>query len=132
MSAAALLTRKLDAAGIAFHQANSRRGNAITVAATQPNGFPVLLLDGDGGSIVGFAGWHEDIPAPEDAARCAWMGIVGLARLKVYSRGSFDYRWAAEFRSDGQWVVDSEVGLFLFPFWRRLRICYLQNQRLAK
>ena len=30
-----------------------------------------------------------------------------------------DYKWQLLHQVGGQWVVETETGLFIFPFWRR-------------
>jgi len=32
---------------------------------------------------------------------------------------------------NGKWVADRETGLFIFPFWKPKKVCYLQNNLIA-
>jgi hypothetical protein len=100
---------------------------SITIPPATPDGFPVSLHEQGDRYTVYFAGWHEEFSSEAEALDCFVFGLSEQCRLRVLSRGSFDYRWTVEHCRDGAWHADSQTGLFLFPFWRRRRERYLQN-----
>ena len=63
-----------------------------------------------------FNGWREDFQQPEEALDCFAFGLSDECRLKETRRGSFAYRWTVESKQNGEWVADSETGLFLSRF----------------
>ena len=101
--------------------------NSITVEPQQSDGFPVRLDEHGGGYTVSFTGWHEEFDTESEALNCFAFGLSESCRLRVLSRGSFDYHWTVQHLRDGAWHDDSETGLLFFPFWLRRRERYLQN-----
>jgi hypothetical protein len=101
--------------------------SSITVQPQQSNGFPVRLDEYSRGFTVSFAGWHEEFDSASEALNCFAFGLSESCRLRVLSRGSFDYRWTVQHFRDGAWHDDSETGLLVFPFWLHRRERYLQN-----
>ena len=101
--------------------------SSITVLPTSNDGFTVGLDVHQGRYTVSFNGWHEDFGKEDEALECFAFGLSDECRLKECRRGNFAYRWTVESTQAGNWVADSETGLFLFPFWKPKRVCYLQN-----
>lgn len=99
----------------------------ITIFPKTENGFDVSLRIDDCYE-VDFAGWHEEFSDPQEAFECLAFGLSKECRLKVYSRGNRDHKWTLEYLNEGQWEVDSETGLFFYPFWKPLSERYLQNE----
>jgi hypothetical protein len=92
-----------------------------------PAGFCVWIQERSDGCTVGFDGWHEEFTDGDEALDCFVFGLSTACRLRVFSRGSVDYKWQVLRRVDGQWVSESETGLLFFPFWRRSVQRDLQN-----
>ena len=115
--------RQLQNRGVPFE----RVAESIRYVPSESSGFEVVLSYGDGEFIVSFAGWHEPFDSADEALRCFMFGLSARCRLRVLSRGSFDYRWFVQARRGDEWVDDSETGLLVFPFWLRRRERYLQN-----
>ena len=105
--------------------------SSITVLPTSSKGFSVGLEITGMTHTVFFNGWHEDFQRQEEALDCFAFGLSDKCRLKEWRRGSFAYRWTVESQQDGEWVADSETGLFLFPFWKTKIIHYLQNDLIT-
>ncbi|MGH9962301.1 MAG: hypothetical protein ACREBC_35135 [Pyrinomonadaceae bacterium] len=105
--------------------------SSITVLPSSEAGFTVRLDFASSRYTVSFNGWHEDFEDASETVDCFAFGLSDECRLKEYRRGSFAYRWAMESKQNGQWVADSETGLFLFPFWRRADVVYLQNNLIS-
>ncbi|HVY69705.1 MAG TPA: hypothetical protein VHH73_07225 [Verrucomicrobiae bacterium] len=91
------------------------------------NGFRVWIQERVGGWTVGFEGWHDEFANPEVASRCFFFGFSPACRLRVFRRGSFDYKWQVLHRSEGNWLVESETSSLVFPFWRRPKTRELAN-----
>lgn len=101
--------------------------DSISVFPISDDGFTVSLVVSQDSYTLSFNGWHEDFQNKEEALNCFAFGLSSDCRLKEYRRGRFAYRWTVESKEDGCWVEDSTTGLFLFPFWMRKEIAYLQN-----
>jgi hypothetical protein len=52
-----------------------------------------VLSRGDNEFTVSFAGWHEPFDSPEVARRRFTFGLSERCKLRILSRGTFDYRW---------------------------------------
>ena len=102
-------------------------GSSITVPPQSPDGFPVRLDQHSHGFTVSFLGWHEEFDSQDEALACFAFGLSEACRLRVFSRGSFDYRWIVQYWKDGSWHDDWETGLLVFPFWLRRHERYLHN-----
>jgi hypothetical protein len=100
---------------------------AITASPVSADGFPVRLDERGKRYTVSFSGWHEEFDSQDEAFSCFAFGLSEACRLRVLSRGSFDYRWIVQHYKDGDWHDDSETGLLVFPFWLRRQERYLQN-----
>ncbi len=106
--------------------------SSITVLPMSDNGFKVGLEENENRFTVFFNGWHEEFTNPTEALDCFAFGLSDECRLKECRRGQFAYRWTVESNQDGQWVADSETGLFFFPFWKRAQVAYLQNKFISR
>jgi hypothetical protein len=106
-------------------------GSSITVLPTSDSGFTVGFEGSTGRYTVFFNGWHEEFNDAAEALDCFAFGLSDECRLKEYRRGRFPYRWVVESKQNGEWVADSETGLFLFPFWKRAEVVYLQNNLIT-
>ncbi len=106
--------------------------SSITVLPSSDTGFNVSLEVGPSRYTVSFNGWHEDFEDAFEALDCFAFGLSDECRLKEYRRGNAAYRWTVESKHNGQWVADSETGLFLFPFWKRAEVVYLQNNLILR
>jgi len=104
----------------------------ISVLPSRDSGFNVTLEVASGNYTVSFNGWHENFADPSEALDCFAFGLSDECRLKEHRRGQFAYRWTVESKQNGQWVADSETGLFLFPFWKRAQVVYLQNSLMSR
>ena len=105
--------------------------SSISVLPTSNNGFTVDLNVNQSQYTVSFNGWHEDFEKEDEALDCFAFGLSDECRLKECRRGNFAYRWTVESKQDGNWVADSETCVFLFPFWKPKKICYLQNNLIG-
>jgi hypothetical protein len=95
------------------------------------DGFEVSMqIRGSGAYNVYFNGWHEGFRDADEAIKCFLFGLSRRCRLKVFRRGSTEYKWTVQYQRDGEWVDDSTTGLLFFPFWRRRDVVFLQNALL--
>jgi hypothetical protein len=101
--------------------------NYLIIYPETKNGFQVRIDVGTSKYTVSFNGWHEEFSNPEKALNCFAFGLSEECRLKVHTRGNFEYKWEVESQKENQWVSDSETGLIFSPFWRKKKIKYLQN-----
>ena len=102
----------------------------IRVSPKNKKGFEVIFdCDVDNNSFVFFNGWHEKFSSDqiEDAIGCFLWGLTDSVRLKVKSRGGFEYHWTIQRFEKGKFRNMDWVGLFCFPFWRKKTVKYLQN-----
>jgi hypothetical protein len=106
--------------------------SSITVSPSSDAGFNVTLEISPGNYTVYFNGWHENFNDPSEALDCFAFGLSDECRLKEYRRGAFAYRWTVESKQNGEWVADTKTGLFLFPFWKRAEVVYLQNDLVSR
>jgi hypothetical protein len=109
------------------HAKFESNGNSISVFPISDDGFTVSLSINQDSYTVSFNGWHEDFQDKEEALNCFAFGLSSDCRLKEYRRGNFAYSWTVESKENGVWVEDGATGLFLFPFWMRKEVRYLQN-----
>src|SRR5215204_3167242 len=105
--------------------------SSVSVFPTSDDGFTVGLTVNRGSYTVSFDGWHEDFRDKEEALNCFAFGLTSDCRLKEYRRGNVTYKWLVESKENGEWVEDSETGLFLFPFWKKKEMRYLQNDLIC-
>ena len=105
--------------------------NSISVFPASDDGFTVSLTVHSDSYTVSFNGWHEDLQSEEEALNCFAFGLTSDCRLKEYRRGNFAYKWTVESQEHGEWVEDGTTGLFLFPFWMRKEVRYLQNDLIC-
>lgn len=106
-------------------------GSSITVLPTSETGFRVGFEGTIGRYTVFFNGWHEEFNDAAEALDCFAFGLSDECRLKEHRRGKFAYRWTVESKQNGQWIADSETGLFISPFWKRREVVYLQNNLIT-
>lgn len=92
------------------------RADYLEIPAQGPEGFRVWVQERPGHYTVGFEGWHEEFTEAGAAIDCFAFGLSPACRLSVFRRGSIDYKWQVLHQVDGQWIADSETGLFFFPF----------------
>ena len=104
--------------------------DSITVHPASSAGFAVALYQRDGGYTVSFAGWHEEFDSEAEALNCFAFGLSEECRLRVLSRGRWDYRWIVQHIVEGAWQDESETGLIFFPFWLRRHERTLQNHAI--
>ncbi len=98
-----------------------------TISVTPKDGFTVWLTESEEDCTVGFNGWHEEFSDKSEALNCFAFGLSDKCRLKVYCRGSTEYKWVMESYENGIWVSYSTTALIFIPFWRKKQIKYLQN-----
>jgi len=101
--------------------------NYIIVYPETKDGFQVRIDEKSSKYILSFNGWHEEFNNPDEALNCFAFGLSSECRLKVYTRGDFEYKWEIQSLKDNQWISDSETGLLFSPFWKKKKIKYLQN-----
>jgi hypothetical protein len=106
--------------------------SSITVLPTSDTGFNVTLDAAPGNYTVHFNGWHENFADASEALDCFAFGLSDECRLKEHRRGDFAYRWIVESKQNSEWVADTETGLLVFPFWKRARVVYLQNNLISR
>lgn len=105
--------------------------DSIEVPPTDPSGFSVGLSVRDGVYVVSFAGWQQRFERLSEAIHCFAFGLSSACRLRVEYRGDTPVRWRMEAQRDGDWVLDSETGPLLVPFWGARRIDVFQNRRAS-
>ncbi len=112
-----------------YPEADIRRaGDSISIQPPGDDGFKVELHVGDDRYTVVFdGGWHEEFDTEEEAVNCVRFGLSSSCRLAVTYRGSTPSSWAVQSRQGSDWKTDSVTGLLIFPFWRRPRAVYKQN-----
>jgi hypothetical protein len=99
----------------------------VWVCPRDKSGFPVGIHDRGRQFTIYHSFWHQDFEDPNKAVTCFMFGLTAAERLKVVARGNKEHRWEVETCVDGNWASIDRVGLIFFPFWRRPRIRYLQN-----
>ncbi len=100
----------------------------IEVIPNKENGFSVSFYDCGEEIIVSYGGWHEHFTDQESAMKCFQFGLSEKCRLKVYSRGNYEYKWTVQYLEGKEWLDYDTTGLIFFPFWKSRSIKYLQNQ----
>ena len=105
-----------------------RVDNSLSIEPENSSGFRVELRDYSTKFLVYLDGWHTDqFNTYEDAAKCFLFGLTAAARLLVKQRGRWRYWWNFETFADGVWAGIEITVLLFFPFWRRKKVYYLQN-----
>ena len=97
------------------------------ISVNPVNGFTVWLAENENGYTVGYSGWHDEFTELEEALNCFAFGLSNKCRLKVFKRGSYEYKWVVQALNENEWYDDSETGLLFFPFWRKKEVSILQN-----
>jgi hypothetical protein len=90
----------------------------------------VSLYDCGNELIVGYDGWHGHLRDAEEAIDFVLFGLSSRCRLKVFSKGSYEYKWVVQSFDQGNWSDKDATSVLFFPFWRRSTIRYLQNNFL--
>ena len=114
------------------------KGNWISVMPPDADGFCVSLLQDGEQCTVNFESWHEEFDDMNQALESFAFGLSEYCRLKVESRGDFDYIWTVQECDDtGEWFDCarfglSTTGLLVFPFWKRKRVRYLHNHLIRR
>jgi hypothetical protein len=99
----------------------------LEVPARRVSGFRVWIQERNAGCTVGFEGWHEEFKDEDSALRCFAFGLSTACRLRVFRCRGTDYKWQVLHQVEGDWVIDSETGLFILTFWFRREERELQN-----
>lgn len=108
-----------------------QEGDCLSAVPKGSEGFRVSLKAGENEYTVSYDdGWHDHFTDEKDALGCFFFGLSEQCRLKILQRGDFPYRWIVEYFEEGQWRMDSETGLLLFPFWRKKTVRIIQNKIL--
>lgn len=103
----------------------------ITVPSSGPNGFAVSLENGEHDEVtICFANWHYHFSDPAEIVAWFAFGLSTKCRLQVKKRGETEYFWTVQWEDNGTWRARLITALFLFPFWRKKEITYLQNNYL--
>ena len=116
-----------------YPEANvTRAEDSISIRPPSDTGFTVELHVGAARYTVVFdGGWHEEFDTEEEAINCVGFGLSSSCRLAVTYRGSTPNSWAVQSRQGSDWKTDSVTGLLIFPFWRRPRVVFKQNDLVA-
>jgi hypothetical protein len=116
-----------------YPEANvTRAEDSISIRPPGDTGFTVELHVGAARYTVVFdGGWHEEFDTEEEAINCVGFGLSSSCRLAVTYRGSTPNSWAVQSRQGSDWKTDSVTGLLIFPFWRRPRVVFKQNDLVA-
>jgi hypothetical protein len=107
------------------------REDAIRVLKRSDNGYEVALLIQPQRYTVCLATWHTEFGDEYDAVGTFFAGLTDQYRLEVFRRGNVDYRWRIQYQEFNHWKNGSIVGVFFYPFWKRKRVRYLQNDWLS-
>ncbi len=102
----------------------------ISVPKIKDDGFCVDLIEEGNELVVYFEGWHEHFDNEFDAFNCFLWGLSLNSRLKVLSRGTFDYKWILEMKMNELWSNQGTTGLIFFPFWKEKRERILKNDHI--
>ena len=106
--------------------------NSISIFPSDEEGFTILVEESPFSYTVAFDGWHESFESKEEALNCVGFGLSDSCRLKTIYRGETPQKWVVEFKENGEWVMDSETGRFIFPFWLKSRVVYKQNHLIKE
>ena len=107
--------------------------SSITVLPVSDEGFPVgLSVNLGGGFTVSFAGWHDDFHDGEEALNVFAFGLSDECRLREHRRGNFAHKWTVESKVEEEWIDYSTTGVLFFPFWKKARVCVLQNKVITR
>jgi hypothetical protein len=103
----------------------------ICVPCKDETGFSVHIVAGSSNFAVYHDFWHEEYEDIHEALCYFLLGLTAAERLKVTSRGNCACRWEVETNVEGEWGSIGITGLFLYPYWRRPRTRFLQNDWIA-
>lgn len=99
----------------------------ISVLPVDETGFKVNFVMHAEGITVYYDGWRKEFQIFEDAFHCFVNGLSRMYRLNVSACGNSKYKWRLESNKDDRWAKESELSLFIYPFWRKKREFILQN-----
>ena len=106
----------------------TRSQSGITVKASGPNGFDMVVMVEDGRYALYFDNWVEEFDNDEIARRTFEAALAGEARLRVDMLSGRRWRWTLEtLGEDGQWLPESTIGHVTWRFWGRTSSLYLRN-----
>ena len=101
--------------------------DSLIVSPNLKTGFPVSFYDYDSEAVVSYGGWHDSFKDKEEALNWFTFGLSSSCRLQVHSRGTFEYKWIVQSFENEKWVNKDENSIIFFPYWRKRKILYLQN-----
>ena len=104
----------------------------LEIPAQTPIGFRVWIQERDKNYTVGFEGWHDEFADEEVALKCFAFGLSTACRLRVFRCLGTDYKWQVLVQENGEWVADSETGLFFPTLWLPKKQRDLTNDILTK
>jgi len=104
----------------------------IGIKPSDANGFPVLLSIYGKQITIAALGWHEHFHDFEAALNRLAFLLSEDARLKVRYKGNVASKYTLQHREGSEWVDESEAGTFLYPFWAKEKIVYLQNNFISE
>jgi hypothetical protein len=106
----------------------------LTILPADESGFHITVYLEKNEIMVCFEGWHQHYAKTdtEEAFNCVGFGLSDHCRLIVHSKGKTDYKWTAQMKDpgNGKWKFAGTTCLLWYPFWKRKRVRYLQNQTI--
>ena len=99
----------------------------IFVPAANPNGFDVLLIEGERENTVYCEGWHDHFESTKETVGCFLWSLTPRYRLRVIRLGGRPFCWTLQSLDEGVWASHGTTALIFVPFWRKWEIVYLQN-----
>jgi len=116
----------------ANHVSYQETKDSICVPALSEDGFEVCLGVGREGYYVSAKKWHEECGTEDEALAWFTLLLSNEARLKVESRGGFEYKWTVEIDRGEEWAPASLTSYLFYPFWMKKRVEFLQNELLTR
>ena len=107
--------------------------NVIEILPDDPLGFPVFLTSTDKELLIQWGPCHQHFDdkysSREEGLKLFYYSLSTKARLKVFSRGSYDYNWRFEINNGPAWdLIDSTyIGSM---FWKKKKERTYQNNIL--
>ena len=90
----------------------------MEIPAQNPTGFQVWIQERDGNNCtVGFEGWHDEFTDENAAINCFAFGLSTACRLRIFRCLGTDYKWQVLVQENGEWIPDSETGIFFPTLW---------------
>ena len=101
---------------------------SLSIPASGPEGFDVMLALDQSECILCFDGWSLEFNRPEQALHYVELALHGEMRLKIDSIGGRPWRWTVErLGPDRAWLVENVMGFLRLRFWGEKRVTYLCN-----